>query len=570
MKCYSKSLIAVFIMFLSLFLFASFAQAQAGDNDRPIFNSLQLSSNQATPDQPVTITADVTPPILKSLNISSITAKAGDSVTITADVYDESGYISVFGNYKPINSTRYYDKSFALNLNEKGNYSGSIRFEANDDKGVYILDQLYLSDLFGNQYTIRHSKTNSEETANYRYEDLSRYFIYYDATVPMWPSDNVLTVTNSTYTSADLQWQHAVSLYEINHYNIYKDGNRIDTVSGNVYKYHVDGLSQGGSYRFMVEANNEWGNSINNPTTTVTTGVYFDTTPPYWNPGAKLTVTEASYKSIKLSWDPAHDNVGVKQYLIYSDGAHYATLDSSITSYNIYNLVPNSIIRFEVKAMDYAGNITNHGLAIIYKVPDVISTSPEAYFETNGEFIQAGSTFDVNIGVKDAVDLYGFLLKLDYDPNMFEIEQIELHSEFGSENVDAIVGRNEPGAAQFDLTGVLLGNVQGKYGNIKLVTVKLNALRNGNGSLSLSSESQISDSKGQLTMLNPVSFSIHVGDLDFNRDGQVNLSDLVIISHYNDVRMGNPLYDPLFDLNNDGVIDKKDIQYVADKIVKKN
>ncbi|WP_079910867.1 hypothetical protein [Paenibacillus sp. 32352] len=95
MKCYSKSLIAVFIMFLSLFLFASFAQAQAGDNDRPTFNSLQLSSNQASPDQPVTIAADVTPPILKSLNISSITAKADESVTITADVYDESEQIYV-------------------------------------------------------------------------------------------------------------------------------------------------------------------------------------------------------------------------------------------------------------------------------------------------------------------------------------------------------------------------------------------------------------------------------------------------------------------------------------------
>lgn len=568
MEFYSKSVTAVLMMFLSLFLFSSFALAQENDNDSPMFNSLQLSTNQASPEQPAAASVDITPPILNYLNISSMIAKAGDSVTITADVYDESEYIYVYGNYKPINSTRVYDKIFTLVRNDQGYFTGSIRFDSNDERGVYVLDYITLQDYNGNQYTIRHSKTNKEQTGSYRYEDLSRYFIYYESTIPVWPSGNVLTVTNATYTSLDLQWQHAVSLSQVTHYNIYKDGSLLNSVSGSVYKYHVDGLTPGRNYQFTIEANNVWGRSINNPTTTVSTGVYYDWTPPYWNPGAKLTVTEASYTNLKLSWDPAYDNVGIKQYLIYRDGNHYASVDGNVTSVYIDNLIPNTTIYLEVKAMDYAGNISAQGLSLSYKVPDVVTSKPEAYLQTNDGFIQVGSIFDLHVGVNNAADLYGFLTKLNYDPNIFKIEQIELHSEFGSENIDAIVGKNESGADHFELASVLLGNVPGKYGNIKLVTVKLKALRNGNGTFELSSESQLSDSKGQLTSLNPVSYQVHVGDLDFNKDGQVNLSDLVIISHYVDVRIGNPLYDPMYDLNNDGVINKIDIQYVADKIVK--
>ncbi|WP_240415967.1 fibronectin type III domain-containing protein [Paenibacillus periandrae] len=514
---------------------------------------------------------DLKPPVLNNLTISSTNVRVGDSVTVTADIYDESDQIIAYGNYKPINSTRLYDKSLNFVRNNQGLYIATIYFGPNDDKGVYVLDRIGFQDNQGNAYSIYHSTTNTSQTANYRYEDLSRYNINFETGIPTWPSENALSVTNSTYTSADIEWKPAISQSEINHYNIYKNSSLIQTVGGNVYGYHVDGLSPGETYKFMVEANNKDGNSVNNPIVTVTTSTYNtnDITPPYWLPYARITVADVTYNSLTLSWDPATDNVGVKQYHIYRDGELYASIDAKSTSLNISNLIPNTTVKFDVKATDYAGNISTSGPSLTVKLPNVIPQTPQVSLQTNEGFIQVGSTIELNVAASSASDLYGFLMKLDYDPSKFKMTQIGLHSDFGIENVDAILGKDDSLIGHIDFSGVLLGNVPGKYNNLKLATIKFTALQNGNGKFELSTNSQLSDSYGHISNLNnPVSLSVHIGDLDFNNDGLVNLSDLVIISHHNGAYKGQPMYDSIYDLNNDGVINSIDIQYVADKITK--
>lgn len=67
-------------------------------------------------------------------------------------------------------------------------------------------------------------------------------------------------------------------------------------------------------------------------------------------------------------------------------------------------------------------------------------------------------------------------------------------------------------------------------------------------------------------MPGPVSLTVHIGSADFDGDGRTGLSDLVLISQHSGTRTGQPEYDSLFDLNNDGVIDNTDVQYVADKV----
>ncbi|MBC2582921.1 Ig domain-containing protein, partial [Clostridium sp. DJ247] len=90
-------------------------------------------------------TPDVTPPVLNSLNISSSQASPGNPVKITAEVSDElSGVNSVYISYrKPSgNSTGTY-----LNLNQTTQkYEGTISIGTYDEAGEWIPSYLALTD----------------------------------------------------------------------------------------------------------------------------------------------------------------------------------------------------------------------------------------------------------------------------------------------------------------------------------------------------------------------------------------------------------------------------------------
>ncbi|WP_391571781.1 S-layer homology domain-containing protein [Cohnella sp.] len=81
-----------------------------------------------------------------------------------------------------------------------------------------------------------------------------------------------------------------------------------------------------------------------------------DTQVPAWPPESKLTAADAARTSVKLSWPEATDNVGVKGYRIYVDGAEKATAAKDERSRQIGDLNPGTTYTFAVKAYDAAGN----------------------------------------------------------------------------------------------------------------------------------------------------------------------------------------------------------------------
>ncbi|MFC5401666.1 S-layer homology domain-containing protein [Cohnella soli] len=81
-----------------------------------------------------------------------------------------------------------------------------------------------------------------------------------------------------------------------------------------------------------------------------------DTQAPTWPPEGKLTAADAAQTSVKLNWPEATDNVGVKGYRVYVDGAEKATVAKDERSRQIENLNPGTVYTFAVKAYDEAGN----------------------------------------------------------------------------------------------------------------------------------------------------------------------------------------------------------------------
>ncbi|MGF7031494.1 O-glycosyl hydrolase [Paenibacillus mucilaginosus] len=93
-----------------------------------------------------------------------------------------------------------------------------------------------------------------------------------EPTPPYWPSSNPLTVSSLTYDSAKLSWQSAVDDEGVSAYEIYRDGQKINTVSADVNAYVIQNLTPETTYEFEIKAVDLNGNvSTANPKITVTT-----------------------------------------------------------------------------------------------------------------------------------------------------------------------------------------------------------------------------------------------------------------------------------------------------------
>ncbi|MFB6363142.1 fibronectin type III domain-containing protein [Paenibacillus elgii] len=415
----------------------------------------------------------------------------------------------------------------------------------------------------------------AEDAAGNRSQALYTVIIppVYDYRPPTWDNGNTLTVTDVTYDSAKLSWPPAVDNIKVLRYAIYLDGKRIGEVQGDTTKYDVTGLTPGKTYQVIVIAEDEYNQSSNNPTATITTPTRptdGDTSPPVWPNGNVLTVTDITYNSISLQWKPAQDNVGVASYEIYRDNLLSGTVAGSVYRYTAGGLAPGQTYVFSVIAKDAAGNVSlnNPVVSVTTTVyggphPSVGTLSLQA----KPGALDVGSVLELNLKADSAQDLYAFLAKMEYVPERFRLGQVLLHGDFGVENQSAVLSKNTGTSGEVKLTGSLIGRVPGKTGNLHLITLKFVVQKAGKSDFTLLPGSSLSDSQGLTrTLSEPFTLTINAGSGDFDNDGRITLRDLVLISQANGLASGMPGFDARFDVNNDGKIDIADIQYVANKV----
>ncbi|MBD0379763.1 cohesin domain-containing protein [Paenibacillus sedimenti] len=328
-------------------------------------------------------------------------------------------------------------------------------------------------------------------------------------------------------------------------------------------------IEAGNSNALLKNVNGKWYKAMNRDLLEIKLNDA-DTIPPSWPSGAQLEVTDVTNSSAKLQWPQALDNAGVSQYQIYRNGLLVDTVNGSENGYQAAGLAPQTTYLSSVVALDAAGNAStgnpSQNVTTLANEPVPITA---IIFTSGSEIAEVGSTIDVQIRANDAKDLYAFLLKLQYDTSRLKLTKIAYSSEFGTENGSAVFGKdNNAPAGLLKLTGAQMGAVPGKNGSIGLTTLSFTALKNGETALNLQPESAVTDSKGSQRNLAAASFYIAVGGGDFDHDGKVGLSDLFLISQKNGLKKGQPGYEEQYDLKPDGVIDSKDIQYVANKAAK--
>ncbi|MBD2845538.1 hypothetical protein IDH44_10085 [Paenibacillus sp. IB182496] len=85
-------------------------------------------------------------------------------------------------------------------------------------------------------------------------------------------------------------------------------------------------------------------------------GAFADRRAPYWPTDSELEIGLSASDEAELSWDPAEDIVGVTHYRIYRDDVLLDTVPATATDYVTAPLPTGATYRFQVSALDAAGN----------------------------------------------------------------------------------------------------------------------------------------------------------------------------------------------------------------------
>ncbi|MDQ6875239.1 MAG: hypothetical protein M3042_09300 [Actinomycetota bacterium] len=211
-----------------------------------------------------------------------------------------------------------------------------------------------------------------------------------DVVAPTAPT-GVTAATNAN--SVDLSWQAATDDVAVTGYNVYRDGARV-AVLGPVTSYSDTGLADGRSYRYAIEAFDAAGNI--GPTATVTADLP-DVTAPGPVPG--LAAVGSGPDQVRLSWQPATDNVAVGGYHLYRDGVAVATTGPAVTAFDDNGAVSGRTYGYQIEAFDAAGNVGPLSPVVSSTPPDVTPPSTPT-----GLAVQSVTATQVGLGWQPSSD----------------------------------------------------------------------------------------------------------------------------------------------------------------------
>ncbi|WP_422657504.1 cohesin domain-containing protein [Paenibacillus sp. EC2-1] len=182
-----------------------------------------------------------------------------------------------------------------------------------------------------------------------------------------------------------------------------------------------------------------------------------------------------------------------------------------------------------------------------------------------------GTSITVKVGVSDAVDLYAADLNLIYDPNVLKVTDVVLDPEFEHDQKAFLTWKAKDGRLRI-ITSQLQSQVVN--GNKGIANVTFQVLdQTGNTTLTIEQGSILAPAHAQtddelVHLLNDVKARMTILDSmeDLNRDGVVNLIDLLLIAKKLDEKPAGSILH--YDLNGDGYIDVTDLGLVAQVVLK--
>ncbi len=172
-----------------------------------------------------------------------------------------------------------------------------------------------------------------------------------DTQAPTAPTN--LAASELQPTSVKLTWSPSTDNVGVTGYRVYVDGTLKGTSTEN--NFAISGLTAAIPYSIYVQALDAAGNiSTASTALKVTTSPPPDTQAP--SVPTNVTSSELQPTSVRISWSASTDNVGVKEYQVFVDGALKGT--TAATNFAITGLSATTPYSIYVVAVDAAGNVS--------------------------------------------------------------------------------------------------------------------------------------------------------------------------------------------------------------------
>ncbi|MGL5354474.1 MAG: lytic polysaccharide monooxygenase [Clostridium sp.] len=179
-----------------------------------------------------------------------------------------------------------------------------------------------------------------------------------------------LDSANQTTNSIDLTWNKSSDNVAVSHYNVYRDNKKVQTALGT--SVTDINLSANTTYTYTVKAVDNSGNEslASNEIKVKTKDIpQIDNEAPT-APTSVHSMGETT-STIDLHWATSTDNVGVSHYDVYRNGVKIKTLKEN--RFMDFGLNSNTEYTYTVKAIDFAGNVSEESKSFKVKTKEIIA-----------------------------------------------------------------------------------------------------------------------------------------------------------------------------------------------------
>lgn len=173
------------------------------------------------------------------------------------------------------------------------------------------------------------------------------------------PVPTGVTVSSTSSTSVHVMWNRSGGKREVQRYEVYRDGDKVENVPVERHMVDVTGLKPSASYSFSVRARDADGNvSERSAPVSVTTpsADADDSRAPTRPTGLKGRADGP--RSATLTWKKSKDDNEVTAYDIYQAGTRIHSVEGTRTTASVRTLRPGTRYTFTVKARDAADNVS--------------------------------------------------------------------------------------------------------------------------------------------------------------------------------------------------------------------
>ena len=184
-----------------------------------------------------------------------------------------------------------------------------------------------------------------------------------------------------TETTAHVAWEAALDNVATTGYNVYVNGEKVNTELVTATEYDLTGLTPATDYSVEIEAVDAAGNvSEKSEAATFTTAKAVDTEAP--SVPTDVKASDVTKTGATVTWTASTDNEGVAGYNVYVNGTQVNDTLVSTTEYVLTGLTEGTEYTVEVEAVDTNNNVSAKAAATFTTKKDAVNPDPTVVDKT--------------------------------------------------------------------------------------------------------------------------------------------------------------------------------------------